>query len=194
LCGDLVDGPGDRLLEEYRGLAEVLGEIPDEVLVFAIPGEHDTASILEPQPGLLDEALRLFSGLGNFSHGGNPCSARLSSVPVLLYHGRSLEDWSSTGTGGPCEMMREMMVRRHVAPTYGSAVPLAPSGKDPFLIGDVPRLLCVGHTHTLCSATYKGVLMLSSPSWKGADREKGAGTVHVVDLSTLDRWEINFAR
>jgi len=192
ICGDLIEG-GKQLLERYTRLAGMLKGIPPDVLILAIPGEHDVAGMLEPQTGFLDEALKAFSDLKNFRQGSNPCFARLSGVPVLLYHGRSLEDWSSSlGTEEPCELLREIMVRRHIAPIYGSAVPLAPVGRDPFLIGEVPRIFQAGHTHRKCSSSYKGVLLLSSPSWKSSESERGAGTVYVVDLSNLESREINF--
>ncbi len=192
ICGDLIQG-GSQLLERYTRLAGMLRGIPQDVLILAIPGEQDVAAMLEPQSGFLDEALKAFSDLRNFRPAGNPCWARLGGVPVLLYHGRSLEDWaSSLGTEEPCELLREIMVRRHMAPIYGSAVPLAPVGRDPFLIGEVPRIFQVGHTHRKCSSRYKGVLLLSSPSWKASEGERGAGTVYVVDLSSLESREINF--
>jgi len=192
ICGDLIEG-GKQLLERYTRLAGMLKGIPPDVLILAIPGEHDVAGMLEPQTGFLDEALKAFSDLRNFRQGGNPCFARLSGVAVLLYHGRSLEDWaSSLGTEEPCELLREIMVRRHIAPIYGSAVPLAPVGRDPFLIGEAPRIFQAGHTHRKCSSSYKGVLLLSSPSWKSSESERGAGTVYVVDLSNLESREINF--
>jgi DNA polymerase II small subunit len=194
ICGDLIQG-GKQLLERYTRLAAMLRGIPENVLILAIPGEQDVAGMLEPQSGFLDEALKAFSDLKNFRHASNPCWARLAGVPVLLYHGRSLEDWaSSLGTEEPCELLREIMVRRHIAPIYGSAVPLAPVGRDPFLIGEVPRIFQVGHTHRKCSSSYKGVLLLSSPSWKASESERGSGTVYVVDLSSLESREINFGR
>lgn len=194
ICGDLIQG-GDRLLERYTRLAGMLRGIPEEVLILAIPGEQDVAGMLEPQSGFLDEALKAFSDLKNFRQASNPCWARLAGVPVLLYHGRSLEDWaSSLGTEEPCELLREIMIRRHIAPIYGSAVPLAPVGRDPFLIGEVPRIFQVGHTHRKCSSSYKGVLLLSSPSWKASESERGSGTAYVVDLSSLETREINFGR
>ncbi len=192
ICGDLIQG-GSDILDKYARLASVLRAIPQNVLILAIPGEQDAAGMLEPQQGFLEEALKAFSGLKNFRHASNPCMARLAGVPVLLYHGRSLEDWASAlGIHQPCELLRQMMVKRHMAPIYGSAVPLAPVGRDPFLIGEVPRIFQAGHTHRKCSSSYKGVLLLSSPSWKASDREAGAGTVYLVDLSNLESREISF--
>lgn len=193
LCGDLIEGGNGDPLERYKDLASILKEIPDGVRIFAIPGEHDTAGILEPA-GFLDEAVNAFSDLENFLHGSNPCMVRLNSVPVLLYHGRSLEDWAlSLDVSDSCDLMKEMLIRRHIAPIYGTAVPLVPTSKDPFLIAEVPRIFCIGHSHRKCSDKYKGVLLLSPSSWKSSEREKGSGTIHLVDLSTLETRDISFA-
>ncbi len=194
ICGDLIgDGP-DRIVEKYSALAGILNGMPEDVRIFAIPGEMDTAGILEPQIGFLPEATKAFTSLANFQHGGNPCLIRLGSVPVLLYHGRSLEDWApKLDPNQTCEVMKQMLVRRHLAPKYGSAVPLSPTSKDPFLIGDVPRIFHMGHSHGACATTYKGVLLLSTPSWKSSDLEKGAGSAYVVDLSNLSVRQIDFS-
>ncbi len=194
IAGDLVSGD-DGLLEKYNGLASVLAGLPQELAVVAIPGETDTSGILEPQTGFLEEARNAFSRLPNFHSAPNPCMLALSSVPVLLYHGRSLEDWGSElGGGTKCDLMKQMLVRRHIAPTYGSAVPMIPSGQDPFIIGEVPRVFHVGHGHRSCMSRYKGIVLLSTASWVATDLPQGAGRVFVVDLSTLDVEELNFAR
>jgi len=193
ICGDLIDSSVADPLQAYRDLASLLREIPREVAILAIPGEHDMAGVLEPQADFLPEALSAFSELSNFVHGGNPLIAKLNSVPVLLYHGRALEDWSSSlGAGDTCAIMKEMLVRRHIAPTYGSAVPVAPAKRDPFLIRHPPRIMCLGHSHRECTASYKGVLLLGASSWMSSDQEGGCGTVHVVDLSTLRVRRIRF--
>ena len=194
ICGDLIgDGP-EGILEKYSGLARLLKQIPEKVRIFAIPGEMDTAGILEPQAGFLAEAARAFSPLVNFQHGGNPCLIRLGPVPVLMYHGRSLEDWAPRlDPNRTCEIMKEMLVRRHLAPEYGSGVPLSPTSKDPFLIGEVPRIFHMGHGHGACSGSYKGVLLLATPSWRTCDIEKHAGSAYVVDLSSLAVRQLSFS-
>jgi DNA polymerase II small subunit len=192
ICGDLVERGAD-LLERYSRLAGLLDEIPREVAIVAIPGEEDTSGVIEPQRGFLEDAARAFSELERFHSGPNPSMVSLSSVPVLLYHGRSLEDWGSTLQGySTCELMREMLLRRHIAPTYGSAVPIWPTGQDPFIIGEVPRIFHVGHGHKSCTAKYKGVRLITTSSWRSSDRGEGAGGVYLVDLSNLGVRELKF--
>lgn len=192
--GDLIGEGSEGVLEKYSGLAAILKGVPGDVRIFAIPGEMDTAGILEPQIGFLPGAAKAFSGLGNLQHGGNPSLIRLGPVPVLLYHGRSFEDWvPGSDPGQACEIMKQMLVRRHLAPRYGSSVPLSPTSKDPFLIGDVPRIFHMGHSHGACTATYKGVLLLATPSWRSSDAEKGAGSAYVVDLSSLTVRQMDFS-
>jgi len=194
ICGDLVHGEGEDLKSSYEGLASLLGRVPGDTVIFSVPGEHDTAGILEPQAGFLEDATGAFSRLDNFRTGSNPCMIKLASVPVLLYHGRSLVDWrENLGQMVSCDLMREMLVRRHLAPSYGFSVPLYPGAKDPFIIGDVPRIFHTGHEHNCCTSEYKGVLLLSTPSWMASEKLKGAGTAIVVDLSTLEASELNFA-
>ncbi len=195
LAGDLIDEEAGNPLDLYEELARIVSRIPEHISIFAIPGETDASGVLEPQSGFFDDILRIFSDVSNFKHGSNPCTIAMDGVPVMLYHGKSLDDWaSSLGEDDPCELMRQMLIRRHLAPTYGSGVPLAPSGVDPFLIKKVPSILCTGHRHLLCQSRYKGVLLLGCPSWKSNDEEKGAGTVFFVDLSTLETRPVRFSR
>jgi DNA polymerase II small subunit len=194
ICGDLVHGDGDDTMESYAGLSRLLAKVPQDTIIFAIPGENDTAGILEPQTGFLEDVVRVFSGLENFRTGSNPCFVNLNTVPVLLYHGRSLDDWGrDLKESGACSLMREMLVRRHLAPTYGLSVPLSPGTNDPFIIGEVPRIFHTGHLHESCLSEYKGVSLLATPSWMASEVSKGAGTVAVVDLSKLEVRQLSFA-
>jgi len=194
ICGDLIENGERNALELYEGLVEILSEVPERIAVLCIPGEGDAAGVLEPQPGFIEEALGVLNRMPNFHQGSNPCEVDLNGVPVTLYHGRSIEQWSSAlGVAEPCEVMKQMLIRRHLAPTYGTEVPVAPTRSDPFLIGDPPRILCTGHTHISCASEYKGVLLIGSPSWRSREAKSGAGSLYLVDLSTLKSRSISFA-
>ncbi len=203
--GDLVEGVGiypgqeDELTtvdihEQYRECAERFAQLPDDIEIITITGNHDSVRLAEPQPAL-DERFREPFG-DNVSFHGNPCTVTVENVDVLMYHGMSLNPFAETLPGveieSPETAMVEMLSKRHLAPMYGD-VRLAPETRDYLVIDDVPDVLHTGHTHTVGAEEYRNVLTVNTGAWqsqtpyqKSMNIQPDVGYAGVLDLSTLE--------
>ncbi|MDD4749325.1 MAG: DNA-directed DNA polymerase II small subunit [Methanosarcinaceae archaeon] len=206
IAGDLVDGVGiypdqEKELEiedvyaQYRKAAEYLREVPEHIRIVLSPGNHDTVRQAEPQPALPEKVQTYFPS--NVTFVGNPALVELDGVQLLIYHGRSIDDLVASVPGvsyqEPAGAMLEMIKRRHLAPTYGSRVSIAPEKKDYFVIDPVPDIIHTGHVHTVGIQRYKNVLLVNSGTWQGqTEFQKRVNLmpmpakVPVVDLAELE--------
>ncbi|MFQ6106897.1 MAG: DNA-directed DNA polymerase II small subunit [Thermoplasmata archaeon] len=177
--GDTVDGIGiypgqdedlsiDDIYGQYERLAQYLSEFPDHVEVIVQPGNHDAVRPAEPQPAFPSDVRRIFQD--NVTFVGNPCLLSLHGVQVLSYHGRSFDDLVAALPGmsyeRPLAGMREMLIRRHLAPIYGGKTPIAPEREDHLIIDCVPDVFVTGHIHWAGIEEYKGVVMINSSTWQ----------------------------
>ena len=180
VAGDLVDGIGiypDQemeldildVYEQYRKAAEYFSEIPEHIKVIISPGNHDAVRQAEPQPALPEKIQADFPQ--NVIFVGNPSLIDLDGVRILIYHGRSIDDLVASIPGvsyqEPAGAVLEMMMRRHLAPIYGSRVSICPEKRDYFIIDPVPDIVHTGHVHTLGVQKYKNVLLVNSGTWQG---------------------------
>lgn len=177
--GDLVDGIGiypdqedelliDDIYKQYEALAEYLKSIRDDISIVASPGNHDAVRLAEPQPALPASIQKSFDS--NVRMVGNPAQIELEGRNVLIYHGRSFDDWipaiPGLGYARPLDVMKEMLRRRHLAPIYGERTAIAPEEKDYLVIEDVPDIFVTGHVHTTGMADYRGVVMINASTWQ----------------------------
>ena len=203
--GDLVEGVGiypgqeDELTtvdihEQYRECAERFAQLPDDVEIITITGNHDSVRLAEPQPAL-DERFREPFG-DNVSFHGNPCTVTVEGVDFLMYHGMSLNPFAEALPGveieSPETAMVEMLRKRHLAPMYGD-VRLAPETRDYLVIDDIPDVLHTGHTHTVGAEKYRNVLTVNTGAWqsqtpyqRSMNIQPDVGYAGVLDLSTLE--------
>lgn len=203
--GDLVEGvgiyPGQEkeldvvdLRRQYELCGELFREIPGDVEVVAISGNHDSVRLAEPQPAPAEEFREPFPS--NVSFVGNPSTVTIEGVDVLMYHGVSLNPYAEllpdVEIQSPETAMVEMLRKRHLAPMYGR-VRLAPEDRDHMVIDDVPDVLHTGHTHTVGADRYKGVNVVNTGAWqsqtsyqKKMNIQPDVGYAGVLDLSTLD--------
>jgi DNA polymerase II small subunit len=180
LPGDLVDGIGiypnqekelsiSNIYDQYQALAKQFEYIPDHITILLQPGNHDAVRPAEPQPAFEKEIRDLFSGK-EFIFIGNPCYFSLHGIEILSYHGQSLLDYSTNiqalSYNEPTEVMKLMLKKRHLAPTYGGYTPLAPEHEDYMLINNVPDIFVTGHVHTSSIDTYRGVTLINASSWQ----------------------------
>ncbi len=179
LSGDVVDGigvyPGQDSdleildpMEQYGKLAEYVNQVPEDISVFIMPGNHDIVRLAEPQPVLPDELRKLFND--NVVLLPNPYTLDLEGKKVLIYHGMSLNDmvelipglnFSTIG-----KAVEELLRRRHLAPKYGGKTPLIPSNNDFHVIEEVPDIFITGHVHSHAIGNYKGVRYVNSSTWQ----------------------------
>jgi DNA polymerase II small subunit len=204
IAGDIVDGigvyPGQEkqllihsIHEQYEKAAELLAEVPDHIRIIIAPGNHDAVRVTEPQPALPNEIRTIFDR--NITFVGNPSLIELCNVRILIYHGRSLEDFIfATGISAqkPATLMREMLRRRHLSPVYGNHVPILPCEEDQFVIDTIPEILHCGHIHVVDVSKYRNVTLVNSGAWQEqTDYQRRLGVmptpanVPVVDLQSL---------
>ena len=215
VAGDIVDGVGvypNQIKElsikdaygQYRHAAKYIEQIPDYIEVVIIPGNHDAPRKALPQPALSDTFLETLQESRKVYSLGNPCLTSLHGVEVLLYHGRSLDDITSTIPGmdayHPEKAMKLLLQSRHLAPVYGGKTPLSPESRDSLVIEHVPDIFHAGHVHVLGYCNYRGVLIMNSGGWQEQTdymRRLGvvptSGKVPVVNLQTLETTVIPFS-
>ncbi len=215
LPGDLVDGIGiypnqekelsiSNIYDQYQALAKQFDYLPDHITILLQPGNHDAVRPAEPQPAFEKEIRDLFTGK-EFIYIGNPCYFSLHGVEVLSYHGQSLLDYSTNiqtlSYNEPTEVMKLMLKKRHLAPTYGGYTPLAPEHEDYMLISQVPDIFVTGHVHTSYIDNYRGVTLINASSWQSQTTYQkmmnfvpDSAKLPLVDLKTGNATSMDFSK
>jgi len=214
IAGDIVDGVGvypnqmreldiRDVYEQYDYAAKLLSNIPEQIEIILIPGNHDAVSKALPQPPIpreyaeglyADERIHVLS---------NPCYISLEGVEVLICHGKALDDVLSSKPGldfhQPARGMELLLRCRHLAPTYGASTPIVPEGEDRLVIERVPDILQMGHVHIHQVRRYRGVTLIASGSWQSQtsyqrrlDIKPTPGITSIVDLKTLKTYTMDF--
>jgi len=209
IAGDMVEGVGvypdqdDELdivdiYEQYEAFSEYLKQVPGDIEIVMIPGNHDAVRLAEPQPGF-DEELREIMSAHDARITGNPSTVTIEGVSVLMYHGVSLDEIiaefpdDKATYDDPQKPMYHLLKKRHVAPQYGGHMRLAPEDKDYLVIDEVPDVFHTGHVHKLGYGKYHNVLAINSGCWqaqtefqKSVNIDPDTAYAPVVDLDTLD--------
>ena len=209
IAGDMVEGVGiypnqDEELdiidiyEQYEQFSEYLKQVPGDMEIVMIPGNHDAVRLAEPQPGFDDE-LRDIMSAHDARITSNPSTVTVENVSVLMYHGVSLDEViaelpsDKASYDEPHKAMYQLLKKRHVAPQYGGHMRLAPEEKDYLVIDDVPDVFHTGHVHKLGWGKYHNVLAVNSGCWqaqtdfqKSVNIDPDAGYAPILDLDTLD--------
>jgi DNA polymerase II small subunit len=177
--GDCVDGIGiypnqeeeldiEDIFEQYRVLAELLKDVPDQIQVIVQPGNHDAVRPAEPQPAFSGDIGKLFDSSTILI--GNPAYFEVEGRTILSYHGKSFDDLMSSVKGlsysNPIQAMKEMLKRRHMVPIYGGRTPIAPERKDFLVIDKVPDIFVTGHVHGAGLDHYNGVRLINASTWQ----------------------------
>src|SRR3989344_4224916 len=166
IAGDLIDGIGiypsqeeelaiTDINEQYKEFINLIKQIPIDKQIIICPGNHDMIYLAEPQPAFyLEYAPELFQ-LPNVTLITNPGMVNIgktktfSGFDVLLYHGYSFDYYianveSIRNNGGYHRadlIMKFLLKRRHLAPSFKST-PYFPGHKeDPLLIKKIPDFL-----------------------------------------------------
>jgi DNA polymerase II small subunit len=206
MVGDVVDGIGvyprqdedlvvDDVYLQYEEVAEMVTELPDDLQVILLPGNHDATRPAEPQPALPEGIQKTFPDGVLFV--GNPSLLRLHGVDVLCYHGKSMDDLVTSiphvTYDRPLAGMVEMLKRRHLAPSYGGKTPLAPERVDHLIVDALPSIFATGHVHGFGIGEYRGIRLLNTSTWQGQTAFQRMhnitptpGMVPIVDLQTGD--------
>jgi DNA polymerase II small subunit len=209
IAGDMVEGVGvypDQdeeldivdIYEQYEVFSERLKEVPGDMEVVMIPGNHDAVRLAEPQPGFDDELRDIMAAHDARIH-GNPSLVTVEGVSVLMYHGVSLDEVIAELPDGkasyddPHKAMYQLLKKRHVAPQYGGKIRLAPEERDYLVIDEVPDVFHTGHVHKLGWGKYHNVLAVNSGCWqaqtefqRSVNIDPDVAHAPILDLDTLD--------
>ncbi|AFZ72797.1 DNA-directed DNA polymerase II small subunit [Natronobacterium gregoryi] len=209
IAGDMVEGVGvypDQdeeleivdIYEQYEAFNERLKQVPDDLEIVMIPGNHDAVRLAEPQPGF-DEELRRIMSAHDPRIVSNPSTVTIEGVSVLMYHGVSLDEViaelpeAKASYDDPHKAMYQLLKKRHIAPQFGGHTRLAPEEEDYLVIDEVPDVFHTGHVHKLGFGKYHNVLAINSGCWqaqtdfqKSVNIDPDSGYAPIVDLDTLD--------
>lgn len=213
--GDVVDGIGIYpnqekelaivdVYRQYEALAEQLKLIPDHVSMIMLPGNHDAVRPAEPQPTFEKEIRNLFSDR-DITFVGNPCYFSMHGVEVLAYHGQSLLDYATNiqhlKYNEPVEIMKVMLKKHHLAPTYGGYTPLAPEHIDYMIVDKIPDIFVTGHVHLAQIGDYRGVTLINASSWQSQTSYQkmlnfvpDSAKLPIVDLKTGSVTMMDFSK
>ena len=209
IAGDLVEGvgvyPGQDaeldivdIYEQYEEFSEHLKAVPGDMEIVLIPGNHDAVRLAEPQPGFDEELRDIFSAHDARIY-GNPVTVTIEGVSILLYHGVSIDEVvaelpdESVSYDNPDRAMAHLLRKRHLAPTFGGKMRIAPEERDYLVIEEVPDVLHAGHVHKLGVGAYHNVRLVNSGCWqaqtefqRSVNIQPDAGTAPILDLDTLE--------
>jgi DNA polymerase II small subunit len=210
IAGDMVEGVGiypDQdeeldivdIYDQYEAFAEYLKEVPGDVKIIMIPGNHDAVRLAEPQPGF-DDDLREIMSAHDPRIVGNPATVTIEGVNVLMYHGVSLDEViaelpdEKASYDEPHLPMYQLLKKRHVAPQFGGHTRLAPEEKDYLVMDEVPDIFHTGHVHKFGYGKYRNVLAVNTGCWqaqtafqKSVNIDPDTAYAPVVDLHRLDK-------
>ncbi|MCG1004524.1 MULTISPECIES: DNA-directed DNA polymerase II small subunit [Halobacterium] len=209
IAGDMVEGVGvypDQdeeldivdIYDQYETFAEHLKDVPGDMEIVMIPGNHDAVRLAEPQPAF-DEELRDIMSAHDARFTGNPSTVTLEGVDVLMYHGVSIDEIIAEYPGddisydAPHRAMEQLLKKRHVAPQFGGRTRVAPEKEDFLVIDEAPDVFHTGHVHKLGVGGYHNVRMVNSGCWqhqtefqKSVNIDPDVATAPILDLDTLD--------
>mgnify|MGYP000442134792 CR=1 FL=1 len=209
IAGDMVEGVGvypDQdeeldivdIYDQYETFAEHLKDVPGDLEIVMIPGNHDAVRLAEPQPAF-DEELRSVMAAHDARITGNPSTVTIEGVSVLMYHGVSLDEVIAelpaavASYDEPQKAMFQLLRKRHLAPQFGERTRIAPEERDYLVIDEVPDVFHAGHVHKLGTGRYHNVTVVNSGCWqaqttfqKRVNIDPDAGFAPILDLDTLD--------
>lgn len=213
IAGDLIEGVGifpdqedelalTQLTDQYKLCGELFSKFPDDVEIVTTVGNHDAVRLAEPQPALPEKYQKYFPD--NVTFVSNPATVMLDgSVPVELYHGVSIHDFTSEVPGldedRPTGPMEYMLKKRHLAPLFGNEARIAPEHSDYHVLETIPSVLHTGHVHTYGVDKYHDVLLLNTGGWvyqtsyqERMNIQPTVGKITNVNLQSLNFENIHF--
>ncbi|UIO99802.1 DNA-directed DNA polymerase II small subunit [Halobaculum sp. CBA1158] len=209
IAGDMVEGvgvyPGQDeeldivdIYDQYERFSEHLKQVPGDMEIVMIPGNHDAVRLAEPQPGF-DEELREIMSAHDPQIVSNPAVVDVEGVSILMYHGVSLDEViaelpeEKASYDEPHKAMYQLLKKRHVAPQFGGKTRVAPEERDYLAIDEVPDVFHTGHVHKLGWGKYHNVLAVNSGCWqaqtdfqKSVNIDPDVAHAPILDLDTLD--------
>ena len=213
--GDLVDGIGiypnqqkdliiTDIYKQFKKASDLLSEIPDYIKIFYVSGNHEPVRNALPLPAVPKKYCEDLINLG-IKCLGNPSLIKTHNVNTLIYHGESMHDMNmlipDLDINDPIETMKEFLICRHLAPTFGEKTQLAPINKDLLLLDKIPDIFHTGHVHINGTGKYRNVTLVNSGCFQAQTdymRSFGIiptpGIVPIVELDTLNFFTLDFKK
>ena len=187
LVGDNIDGVGiypkqEKFLNikncraQYRKLEEILRKIRKDVLIVMCPGQNDTVWLGEPQAPISDKWAPGIYSMENLFLVSNPSVIEIGSgFKVLMYHGASATNFIkempklrqlTINNKESIEVVKEILKRRHLAPSYGLMDYIPKRDKDGLVIDIIPDIVVMGDRHRAEVENFNNILMVSSSCWQ----------------------------
>ncbi|MFX1588890.1 MAG: metallophosphoesterase [Promethearchaeota archaeon] len=210
--GDLVDGIGvypnqeidlviSDIYNQYKKAAELLYEIPDYIQIFYISGNHEPVRNAIARPAVPKKYCEELLNLG-VKCLGNPSMIKTNNVKTLVYHGESMHDMNmllyDLDINKPAEIMKELLICRHLAPIYGEKTQIAPTANDWLVIDHIPDIFHTGHIHINGLGYHRNVTLINSGCFQAQTdfmRSFGIkptpGIVPIIELNTLKPYELD---
>lgn len=192
IAGDLVDGVGiypaqeeelaiPNIRDQYTAFSNLIRKIPPDKQIIMCPGNHDVVHLAEPQSVFYKEFAPALFEIPHTTLVSNPSIVNIGKTKtfpgfdILLYHGYSFDYYvnnveSIRNNGGYHRadlIMKFLLKRRHLAPSFRSTPYFPAHEEDPLLITKIPDFLITGHIHYSKVANYKGITMISGSCWQG---------------------------
>ncbi len=192
IAGDLVDGIGIypsqqeelehvNIIAQYQEFTDLIKKIPSDKQIIICPGNHDAVHLAEPQSSFDPKFAPSLFSIPNVTLVTNPALVNIGKTEkflgfdILLYHGYSFDYFvanvdSIRNNGGYHRadlIMKFLLKRRHLAPSFKSTPYFPGHLEDPLLIKKIPDFFISGHIHYSNVANYKGITTVSGSCWQG---------------------------
>jgi DNA polymerase II small subunit len=213
--GDLVDGIGiypnqqeDLIIvdiyKQFKKASDILSEIPDYIKIFFVSGNHEPVRNAIPRPAVPKKYCEDLVNMG-VKLLGNPSLIKTHNVNTLIYHGESMHDINrlihDLDIAKPIETMKEFLICRHLAPTFGEKTQIAPISTDHLIIEKIPDIFHTGHIHINGVGKYRNVTLVNSGCFQAqTDFMKSfgivptPGVVPIIELDSLDFLSLDFKK
>jgi len=163
--------------------------------------------LAEPQPVFYKEYSPGLFEMPNVTLVSNPALINIGKkvgfpgFNVLMYHGYSFDYYvanvdSIRNQGGYHRadlIMKFLLRKRHLAPSFGSTPYFPGHEEDPLLIKKIPDFFISGHIHYSSISNYRGITMICGSCWQGKTsyqeklgHEPEPGRVPVVNLKNRE--------
>ena len=189
--------------------------MPPNIKVLSCSGNHDAMRIAEPQPAFYKDFAKALWELPKTTIVSNPAMVNIHKTEkfpgfdVLLYHGYSFDYYvanvdtlrNNDGYNRGDLIMKFLLKRRHLSPTYGSTLYIPDANQDPLIITKIPELFITGHIHKSIAANYRNITTICGSCWQAKTpfQEKVGhnpepARVPVVNLKTREIKILNFSK
>jgi len=179
--GDNVDGIGiypnqinelsiKNIYEQYAEFSNYILQIPKDIQIFIIPGQHDAVRWADPQPALPEKLVPKLYEAENVHLLGSPGWVEIEGFKVLMFHGSGLHDLFSNVSGlsysQPQNAVIELLRKRDLMPAYGISQPYVAEKRDYMAIREEPDIVLAGDLHHSGYARYRGTLIVNNSTWQ----------------------------